>query len=187
MNQDMFIATALENPATRAVLERLPALECSDAWLVAGAIFQPVWNVLTHRAVDYGIKDYDISYFDNDTSWEAEDRIIKRAAKLFGDLGVPVEVRNQARVHIWYEQKFNAPYPPLTRANEGIDRYLTVCSMVGVRCAGRDYEIYAPNGFDDVENLVVRPNRAPNFRPDRYREKAERWRGRWPEITIVAA
>jgi len=185
MNQHSFLGAVLTNPATRAVLERMPALGCSDVWLVSGAIFQPVWNALTHRAPDYGIKDYDISYFDSDTSWEAEDRVIKQAAKLFADLDVSIEVRNQARVHIWYEQKFGSPYSPLTRANEGIDRYLTVCSMVGVRSNGNDYEIYAPKGLDDVESLKVRPNRAPNFHPARYREKAERWRELWPEITIV--
>ena len=30
-----------------------------------------LWNGLTGRAVDYEIKDYDVFYFDPDTSWQA--------------------------------------------------------------------------------------------------------------------
>jgi hypothetical protein len=39
-------------------------------WLVfSGAIYQPVWNHLTGRAPDHGIKDYDLGYFDQEVSW----------------------------------------------------------------------------------------------------------------------
>jgi hypothetical protein len=34
-------------------------------WLVfSGAVYQPVLNQLTGRPLDYGIKDYDLGYFD---------------------------------------------------------------------------------------------------------------------------
>ena len=37
-------------------------------------------------------------------------------------LGVEVEARNQARVHLWYGEKHGLPYPPLrssTKASTG--------------------------------------------------------------------
>ena len=35
-------------------------------WLVfSGAVYQPVLNHLTGRQPDYGIKDYDLGYFDD--------------------------------------------------------------------------------------------------------------------------
>ena len=40
-------------------------------------LVQTVWNVLTGRAIDHGIADYDVFYFDPDTSWEAEDAVIR--------------------------------------------------------------------------------------------------------------
>ena len=64
----------------------------------------------------HGIRDYDVFYFDADTSWSAENEVIERAAHLFADLNVSIEVRNQARVHLWYEEKFGLPYPPLKSA-----------------------------------------------------------------------
>src|SRR5450755_3348469 len=105
-----FVDLALRNRFSHIILDRLEILGAPDCWLVSGALFQPVWNALTNRAPEYGITDYDVLYFDNDTSWEAEDRIIKGAAGLFGDLGVAVEVGNQARVRLFYENNFDTPY-----------------------------------------------------------------------------
>jgi hypothetical protein len=94
------------NLANQIILQRLPEFELPDAWLVSGSVIQTVWNVLTGRAPDYGIKDYDIFYFDADTSREAEDANIRRLAAAVSDISVFVEVRNQARVHLWYPNKF---------------------------------------------------------------------------------
>jgi hypothetical protein len=52
------------------------------------------------------VKDYDVFYFDEDLSWEAEDAVIQHLGVLTNDLGVTVEIRNQARVHLWYKQRF---------------------------------------------------------------------------------
>jgi hypothetical protein len=185
MNQDEFVAAVLANPFNCSILERLPRLALPDAWLVSGALFQTVWNVRTGRAPTHGIRDYDIFYFDPDTSYEAEDRAIAKARALFADLSAEIEVRNQARVHLWYEAKFAMPYPPLTRATDGIDRFLMPCAQVGLRTASGGWESYAPRGFDDIAEMIVRPNPTPNFNAERYREKADRWQGLWPELRIV--
>ena len=187
MNAGEFIDVIRANPINRAILSRLPQLGVADAWMVSGALFQTVWNVRTGRAATYGIKDYDIFYFDPNPSWEAEDAVIRRAGALFADLGVEIEVRNQGRVHIWYREKFGTDYPQLARATDGIDRFLCDCSMVGVRPRGSDFDVYAPKGFADIETMTIRPNRMPNFHPDRYAEKAARWRELWPQITILPA
>src|SRR6202030_703517 len=56
-------------------------------WLVfSGAVYQPVLNHLTGRPLDYGIKDYDLGYFDaSDLSYEAEDVVIRRVKATFDD------------------------------------------------------------------------------------------------------
>src|SRR5204863_9212825 len=105
MTSDEFIAAALRNPANRVIVDELFHLALPDTWLVSGCLVQTVWNVLTRRAVDYGINDYDVFYFDPDTSWEAEDEIIRTLAERFASRGIAVEARNQARVHLWYPEK----------------------------------------------------------------------------------
>jgi hypothetical protein len=187
MKNESFVACILRNRFNRAILGRMSELKLPDCWLVSGALFQTVWNILSDFPPEHGIKDYDVFYFDPDTSWRAEDTAIRRAKAVFADLCVEIEVRNQARVHLWYEEKFAAPYPPLSRATEGIDRFLAVNSQVGVRLRGDSFELYAPHGLDDVEKMLVRPNPTANFQTQRYYEKANRWKTQWPQITIEPA
>ena len=110
MDAKAFVSLALRNPANDAILTALDALQLPDAWLVSGCLVQSAWNALTDRPMGYGISDYDVFYFDADTSWEAEDRIIRELDPVARQLAVPVQVRNQARVHLWYQQKFGRPY-----------------------------------------------------------------------------
>ncbi|TMK04471.1 MAG: nucleotidyltransferase family protein, partial [Alphaproteobacteria bacterium] len=125
MTKNEFLAAALRNPVDEAIVEELFQLALPDAWIVAGCLVQTVWNVLTARAVDYGIDDYDIFYFDPDTSWQAEDAVIRQVQGRLAKFGAKVEVRNQARVHLWYPEKHGLPYPPLACSTDGIDRFLT--------------------------------------------------------------
>ncbi len=187
MTESDFIAVVTRNPFNRAILERLGKLGLPDVWLTSGALFQTAWNIQTGRAPCHGIKDYDIFYFDPDTSWETEDRAIRAVLTAFADLGIAIEVRNQARVHLWYEEKFGRPYPPLQRATDGIDRFLMHNAQVGIRANIKSYEVYAPRGLDDISQMVIRPNRTGNFDPDRYGEKALRWKELWPELTVLPA
>ena len=187
MNQSEFLATALRNPVNAAISDELFRLALPDAWIVSGCLVQTVWNVLTNRALDYGINDYDVFYFDLDISWQAEDAVIRQLQNAFARLGVTVEARNQARVHLWYAEKHGLPYPALRCSTEGIDRFLTRNTKVGIRRTQDGYDVYAPDGFDDIAGMIVRPNPGPNFSAANYAVKAARWKTLWPEITVLPA
>jgi hypothetical protein len=148
---------------------------------------QTVWNLLTRRPPDYGIRDYDIFYFDSDTSFAAEDAAIRRVAAAMSDVCDCVEPRNQARVHLWYPQRFHAPYPPLSRTTEGIDRFPARVSQVGVQWTEEGWAVYAPHGLADIAMMVVRPNPSANFCAEVYNAKTTSWKMRWPELTILPA
>jgi hypothetical protein len=187
MTQDEFLAAALRNPANKIITDELLQLALPDAWIVAGCLVQTVWNVLTDRAVDYGINDYDVFYFDPDTSWSAEDAVIRELNSRLANLSVTIEARNQARVHLWYPEKHGLPYPPLRRSTDGIDRFLTRNTRIGIRRTPDGYDVYAPDGFDDIAGMIVRPNPGANFSAINYEKKAARWKKLWPEITALAA
>ena len=135
--EDRFIEIVRGVPTTMRVLETVRALDLPDWMVFSGAVYQPVWNQLTGRAPDYGIKDYDVAYHDDsDTSYEAEDVVIKRVAAAFEPpLRDLVEVRNQARVHLWFNKKFGAdePYPPLENSAAALKRFVATAFCVGVR------------------------------------------------------
>ncbi|MCG2627077.1 nucleotidyltransferase family protein [Bradyrhizobium sp. WYCCWR 13023] len=187
MDEPRFLALALKNPVNVAILDELDRLALPDAWLVSGCLVQTVWNVLTGRAIDHGIADYDIFYFDPDTSWDAEDAVIRKLQAQLDHLGVKIETRNQARVHLWYPAKHALPYPPLSCSTDGIGRFLTQNTQVGVKPAGDGYEVYAPHGLGDVADLIARPNPGPNFSAANYAAKVARWKALWPELTVIAA
>src|SRR5215469_7610258 len=91
-------------PPMMQVLSVARRLYLPDWLAFSGAVYQPVLNHLTGRPLDYGIKDYDLAYFDSsDLSYEAEDAVIRRVKAAFEEpLRSMVEVRNQARVHLWF-------------------------------------------------------------------------------------
>ncbi len=168
------------------VLDRTASMALPDWYLTAGCLFQTVWNVVTGRPPTSGIKDYDVFYFDDgDLSWEAEDAVIRAGAELFAGLPAEVEIRNEARVHLWYEQKFGVPCAPHTSTESAIDCFAATTCCLGVRLepTGR-WRVYAPHGLSDVFNLVVRPN--PVLAPrEVYEAKTARWRRQWPELTVL--
>ena len=166
------------------VLETVRGLDLPD-WLVfSGAVYQPVLNHLTGRPIAYGIRDYDLGYFDPDTSWDAEDAVIRRVAAAFAPpLNAMVEPRNQARVHIWFPDKFGEPYAPLTSTAAALRRFVSPLFAVGVRLdADGRFVVEAPFGLDDLFARRLRPN--PDRPTNGFARTAANVAARWPEVSI---
>lgn len=170
------------------VLQAVHELDVPDAIVMSGAVYQTVWNSLTGRDPDYGIKDYDVGYFDPDTSESAESAVIDRVAAAFDEpLRSKVEARNQARVHIWFPTKFGLPYEPLQSAGEALDRFVCPAFAVGVSLDDNDQlDVTAPYGLDDVFDMRLRPTPG--------RDRALDWdriigsvTTRWPEATVTTS
>lgn len=181
-----FLSAVLRNPVIGAILERMPLLGLGEWYLTAGGVFQTVWNVVSDCDPQAGIKDYDVFYFDErDLSYEAEDAVIQRVSELFSDVDARIEVRNEARVHLWYEQKFGVPAKPFTSCEDAIDHFASTTCCYGVRTdAWGAVHVYAPNGFRELFALIVRPN--PVLAPrEVYQTKAARWVAEWPALTIL--
>jgi uncharacterized protein len=175
------------SPSMMSVLEGARALDLPDWLIFSGAVYQRVLNHLTGRDLDYGIKDYDLAYFDAaDISYEAEDAVIRRAAAAFpAPFDALVEVRNQARVHLWFERKFGEPYAPLTSSAEALQRFVSPLNAVGVRLgAGGQMIVDAPFGLDDLFALRLRPNPIRS-EVGSFARAAAGIKERWPEVTLV--
>ncbi|MBL8643801.1 MAG: nucleotidyltransferase family protein [Rhodospirillaceae bacterium] len=174
----------LMNRVNVEILERFNRLGLHDWWLTAGALFQTVWNLRSGRAPWQGISDYDVFYFSEDQTWDAEDQVIQDCARLFEDIDADIQVRNQGRVHLWYEGKYGVAYPPLANASEGIMRFPARCAALGLKRTGDDYlDLFVPFGLDDVWNLIMTPNRTLPL-SHVYANKAERWQKEWPQLTV---
>jgi len=174
------------DPGLMHVLTTIRGLGLDDWRVFSGAVYQSVWNAVTGRPAGYGVRDYDLGYFDPDASWDAEDVVIRRVAAAFEPpFRDMVEVRNQARVHLWFQGKFGEPYEALTGTDEALARFVAPAFAVGVRLEDDEtLSVAAPFGLEDVFSLTIRPN--PN------RPLARGWDravanacSRWPELTII--
>ncbi|KAJ2972825.1 hypothetical protein NQ176_g6936 [Zarea fungicola] len=169
------------------VLERSATLNMPNWYLAAGAVSQTIWNHMSGMAPDTGISDYDIVYHDaGDLSWDAEDKYIQRAKSLFEDMPeVEIEIRNQARVHLWYEAKYGVTCPPHRSVEAGIDSWISTSAMIGIRLNKQDdtWTVYAPRGLSDYFNMVARPNTSLGLK-ENYDKKAARWKGIWDKLTV---
>lgn len=172
------------SPRVMEALTLARDLGLPDWLLFSGAVYQSVWNALTSRPSDHGIKDYDLGSFDDaDLSWEAEDEVIGRVARACPPaLAGMVEVRNQARVHLWFEDHFGEPYSPLRRSAEALERFASPAFAVGVRLeADGEITILAPFGLEDVFAMRIGPN--PTRPAHTLAKIVAALRARWPEIT----
>ncbi len=181
-----FQAALARNHTLTEVLSRAAGLGLPDWYLVAGCLYQTVWNVVTGQPPEAGILDYDLAYFDaTDLSWVAEDAVIQAGRQAFAGLPAPVQIRNQARVHLWYEQKYGSPCPPHESTEAAIDTFEALVACLGVRLEpGQRWRVYAPHGLADAFNVVARPN--PVLAPRSvYEAKVSRWRRQWPTLTVL--
>ncbi|THD66191.1 nucleotidyltransferase family protein [Phenylobacterium sp.] len=179
-------AIVRSGPRLMQVLETARDLDLPDWLIFSGAVYQRVLNHLTGRDLDYGIKDYDLGYHDaSDVSYDAEDAVIRRVAAAFEPpLRELVEVRNQARVHLWFEGKFGEPYASLGCTAEALERFTSATFSVGVRLEkdGR-LTVAAPFGLEDLFALRLRPN--PIRQTAGFARTAAAAAARWPELQII--
>jgi hypothetical protein len=175
-----FAAHVALNPANRAILSRWSLLDLPNSWLVAGCLFQTVWNIQAGLRPESGIKDYDIFYFDpSDLSETAEEEAQAVAESVLGDLGIRVEVANQARAHLWYPTHFGYPYPPLRSVEEGISRFLVLETCVGIR----PQQCHAPYGLSGVYAGTLTPNPATPY-AELFANKVASYKARWNWLKV---
>lgn len=170
------------------VLRTVRDLDLPNWLLFSGAVYQRVLNHLGGRDLDYGIKDYDVGYFDaSDISYAAEDMVIRRVAAAFEPpLRTLVEVRNQARVHLWFAERFGEPYEPLGGSAEALERFVSPMFAVGVKLGDDDrMTVVAPFGLEDLFARKLRPN--PHGPSANFPRIAASTKVRWPEIEVIPA
>lgn len=183
LTAESFLKTAMMNPVNSEIMSRLPQMGLNQCMLTAGCLFQTVWNHQAKLPPAWGIKDYDVFYFDEDLSLQAESAIIAAGQRLFHDLNVNVEFKNQARVHLWYSQRFGGTYPQLQSSKDGIDRYLIAGTCIGLDAESG--QLYAPNGLADTEQGILRIN-PKNPKPELFSQKAKSYQERWPWLKVIA-
>lgn len=184
--RDRVIEIINKNKILIQVFDKMKNFNFESYYIGAGCITQSIWNELTNRPLHYGIGDIDIIYFDDqDLSYEAEDKVIRTGDQLFSEIPIKIDIKNQARVHVWYKDKFGIELEAFQSLEQAIDTWPTTATAFGVRKEHKgNWQVYAPFGFNDLFNMTVRANKRL-ITEGIFMSKAIKWKEKWPELNIV--
>jgi hypothetical protein len=184
-NRANFENIVLASPILGPIVREWPDIALPDCWLAAGSVAQTVWNSAFGLSLDHGLKDVDLVYFDDtDLSDIGEARHEERIRHLFARLPAKVDVKNEARVHLWYAEKFGQPISPYVSTTDAITTFPTTATAIGIQPGASGLSIAAPYGLSDLFGLIVRPNKVQITRAI-YEAKVARWRSFWPGLTVI--
>lgn len=178
-------AIARATPWCMQALQAVAQLGLPHCCIGAGAVRQLVWDALHGVAHPSAPGDIDVAYFDAaDLQPQREAQLRQRLEALLP--GVPWEVCNQARVHLWFEGHFGYAVPPLRSLDEAIASWPEFATAVGIHLQpDGGIGILAPHGLDDLFNMVIRRNPA-RISADGYAQRlaSKDYAARWPRVTI---
>jgi len=172
--------------ALNKALKLARTLNIDNYYIGAGCVAQTVWNYISDKSLDYGIDDIDFVYFDDkNLDWEEENRIKLNVCELYSDLGIRVDVKNQARVHLWYKEHFGYAIEPYLSLELAINTWPTTATAIGIRkCEDDKLKVYAPFGLNDLCGKIVRANKA-QITKSIYESKVKKWISKWPDLKII--
>lgn len=165
---------------------KVSQLEFDHYYVGAGSLVQTVWNYLSGYPLSYGIGDIDIIYFDDkDLTKAKEEMIEQKLASSLSDLPLEIDVKNEARVHLWYKEKFGKDIKPYQSLEDAINSWPTTATALGIRRENNgEFKVYAPYGLNDLFSMTVKANKLLITR-DVYEEKATKWLNLWPKLTVI--
>ena len=166
------------------ILDKLQELNLQNYYIGAGRINQTIWNYLLDLPLDYGIDDVDIVYFDSDVSEEKEKKFEIEIRELFSELNINVDVTNEARVHLWYKDKFGFDIEPYTSIEHAINTWPTTATAIGVRKQKEELIVYAPFGLNDLFSLILRANKS-QINEEIYNNKCKKWTKKWNGLKVI--
>lgn len=153
-------------------------------YLAAGCINQTIFNYYHNYDLDYGIGDYDIVYYDEDTSYEKEDIIIKDLKERLKHLDLKFDIKNEKRVHIWYNKKYKTNRKEYESVEDAISKWGTTITCLGVRMKNNKLIVCAPYGLNDLFNLILRPVKI-DFTKEDYEKKVTKWTSKWELLKVI--
>lgn len=170
-----------QDPVAMKQLRAVRELALPDWCIAAGFVRNRVWDHLHGIVPAREPADIDVIYFDaSDISREREHEFEARLDLLLP--GLPWQVRNQARMHVW------KGLPQHRDTADSMIYWLETVTGIGVRLEPDDsLTVIAPLGTDDLLNLRCRPTAFGRTKRDEYdaRVTTKRWRELWPKVVFL--
>ncbi|TAJ26999.1 MAG: nucleotidyltransferase family protein [Reyranella sp.] len=170
-----------QDPVAMKQLRAARQLALPDWCIAAGFVRNRVWDRLHGISPPRLPVDIDVIYYDAaDVSKEREREHEAALDRLLP--GLPWQVRNQARMHVW------KGLPQHKDTADSMIYWLESVTGIGVRLEADDtLSVIAPLGTDDLLNLRCRPTPFGHRQRHEYDERiaAKRWRELWPKVRFL--
>ena len=168
------------NQSLMQLFDALDQIGLKNYYIGAGAVTQSVWNALSGYPIDYGISDIDLVYFDDRHLEESHEQELKRRiVAILPDFPLWIDLKNQARVHIWYKDKFGYEIQPYESLEHAINTWPTTATSLGLRREnGEDWVVYAPFGIEDIFSMKIKAN-SRQITEEIYMKKVNKWTKKW--------
>lgn len=186
---DILIYILKKNKELMEMLDYIAELKLPNFYIAAGSIFQTVWNYYDGKELNYGIKDIDIIYFDNNDISIEKDleyyNIIKNYAKK-RNLNYEIDVSNEARMHLWkMEQSQGNNLKPYKNSEDAISKWIATIHAIGITKENNQIKVYAPYGLSDIFSKTIRPIKHNGNSKELYNKKVSSWNKRFKGLTII--
>ena len=167
------------------IINKAASIGLQDYYIGAGCVAQSVWNYQMNLELSNGISDIDFVYFDSsDLSVEAENSTIIKVENILNPCPIKLDIKNQARVHLWYKNHFGYDIKPYESLEDAINSWPTTATSIGIRLENNKLKVYAPFGLNDLFGMIIRPNKT-QITKEIYMRKVEKWRAKWPALTVI--
>lgn len=170
-----------KDPWRMEVLKTVEFLGLPDCWVCAGFVRSKVWDELHGFKKRTELADVDVIYF-NDT--QLDESIEKEWEQQLDTKmpNVPWSVKNQARMHI-----LNG-FKPYNSSVDGISKFPETVTAIGIRLNGKQLELTAPHGLEDLFQFEIKPTPSFEQEPERsyyeQRIRKKNWQATWPKIHV---
>lgn len=177
-----FIEQLQQNRILMQIVDEVAQINLPNWYIVAGSVFQTIWNAQANKELMEDIHDIDLVYFEPNLS---ADRSVSRDKALEQELSArfsyQFDVHNEAQMHLW-QGRMRKPY---TSTENAIERFIATVHAVGITGNSRELQVFAPFGLDDIFSKTVRPIVHEDITPEMYQAKAEKWQARFSGLTVL--
>jgi len=165
------------------ILSTVEKMHLPDWYVAAGAVRSVVWDNLHGFTEPTPVHDVDVIFFESNHMDREYEKSIERELKIWRN-DIEWDVKNQASIHLWYQDVFGYPISPRKSSIDAISTWSP--SSIGVRISEGELKIAAPNGLDDLCEMKFRGN--PAHIPNELflsRVKERRIKEKWPLVQII--
>jgi uncharacterized protein len=180
---DALICILEESEVFRLLMETLYDTRLENWYLTAGFIQQIVFNYFHGYDLHQNIKDIDVVYYALEKDAEYERSVITAISDSILT-NLEIDLRNEAFVHEWYQEKFGYSINRYSSIHDAIDSFPTTTTAIGITIKDGNYRVHSTFGYDDLFNLILRPNKR-QITKEIYETKTARIMKNWPKVRVV--